>query len=128
MQPSHLKVKDTLLTGILFLFSASILLNSESANAETTSIENINIPTVMGARVFAKFDDKVPAVINYFTVKTEAAVIEFYQGHYGAPTNQERKRGRLTLNYLTEQQQVRIVISQQNKQRQVDVIISHLAN
>jgi hypothetical protein len=74
-------------------------------------------------RVFAQFDDKFPAVINYFTIATETALLNFYQENYGKPITHERKRGRLTVNYLTERQQIRVVISQQNSLRQVDIIV-----
>ena len=37
--------------------------------------------------------------------------------------SQERKRGRLTLNFSAQQQTIRVVISQQNRLRQVDVIV-----
>jgi len=75
------------------------------------------------ARVFAEFKDKMPAVVNYFTKNTEQEVIAFYQNTYGKAEQQERKRGRLTLNFNHKQNMIRVVISQQNKMRQVDVIV-----
>jgi len=84
---------------------------------------NITIPTMSDARVFAEFKDKMPAVVNYFTKYTEQQVIAFYQKTYGEAEQQERKRGRLTLNYSHEKNMIRVVISQQNKMRQVDVIV-----
>jgi hypothetical protein len=62
------------------------------------------------ARVFAKFDDKTPMVINYFTSVTEDGVIAFYHKNYGEPIQHERKRGRLTLHYQKDLQQIRLVI------------------
>jgi len=84
---------------------------------------NITIPTMSDARVFAEFKDKMPAVVNYFTKNTEQEVIAFYQNTYGKAEQQERKRGRLTLNFNHKQNMIRVVISQQNKMRQVDVIV-----
>ena len=86
-------------------------------------MDKVNIPVIEGARVFAKFDDKTPAVINYFTANSEDSVIDFYNKSYGEPEDRERKRGRLTLNYRQGKQQIRVVISPQNKMRQVDVIV-----
>ena len=101
---------------------------SFSSSAQTTStvdkmMDKVNIPVIEDARVFAKFDDKMPAVINYFTANSEDSVIDFYNKSYGEPEDRERKRGRLTLNYRQGKQQIRVVISPQNKMRQVDVIV-----
>ena len=68
----------------------------------------------------------MPAVVNYFTKKTEEEIIAFYQKEYGEPLQQERKRGRLTLNFSQETNNIRVVISQQNSVRQVDVIIENI--
>jgi hypothetical protein len=100
-----------------------LLMVSFSINAEKSMREKVDIPVIEGARIFAKFDEDTPAVINYFTSVTEDAVINFYNNSYGEPIQRERKRGRLTLNYQQELQQIRVVISQQNKLRQVDVIV-----
>jgi len=103
---------------ILFTFT---LVNVNLAAAQEKVM--ISIPTMSDARVFAEFKDKMPAVVNYFTKNTEQEVIAFYQGEYGKAEQQERKRGRLTLNFNHKQNIIRIVISQQNKMRQVDVIV-----
>lgn len=105
-----------------------LLMMSFSSSAQTTStvdkmMDKVNIPVIEDARVFAKFDDKTPAVINYFTANSEDSVIDFYNKSYGEPEDRERKRGRLTLNYRQGKQQIRVVISPQNKMRQVDVIV-----
>lgn len=83
----------------------------------------IDVPVLENAQIFAEFSDSLPAVINYFTSSTEAEVIDFYQQAFGEPYSQERKRGRLTLQYSEGEEAMRVVISQQNKKRQVDVII-----
>lgn len=105
-----------------------LLMMSFSSSAQTTStvdkmMDKVNIPVIEDARVFAKFDDKTPAVINYFTANSKDSVIDFYNKSYGEPEDRERKRGRLTLNYRQGKQQIRVVISPQNKMRQVDVIV-----
>lgn len=115
--------KSLILSPALFL-----LMMSFSSSAQTTStvdkmMDKVNIPVIEDARVFAKFDDKMPAVINYFTANSEDSVIDFYNKSYGEPEDRERKRGRLTLNYRQGKQQIRVVISPQNKMRQVDVIV-----
>ncbi len=89
--------------------------------AQTT--ENITIPIVENARVFAQFDDEYPAVVNYFTPLSEQEVISFYQEKYGEIVTQERKRGRLMLKFSNDNNNIRVVISKQNKMRQVDVLV-----
>jgi len=101
---------------------AFTLLNSSLTIAQD-KVSIITIPAVSDARIFAEFKDKMPAVVNYFTKKTEKDIIEFYQNEYGQPLHRERKRGRLTLNFSQETTDIRVVISQQNLVRQVDVII-----
>jgi len=100
-----------------------LLMVSFNAYSASNIIESVDIPVIEGARIFAQFNEKAPAVINYFTAETEETVIAFYNKSYGEPIQRERKRGRLTLNYQQELQQIRVVISQQNKLRQVDVIV-----
>ena len=84
---------------------------------------NVVIPMMTNAQVFADFTDAVPAVLNYFTRASKEEIIDFYQQHYGEDLSQEEKRGRLTLTYQQKNHSIRVVISQQNKKRQVDVIV-----
>ena len=98
-----------------FLFSLS--------SVALASSNEISIPMLDNAQVFAEFTDEMPAVLNYFTLATEEQVVNFYQQQFNEPTSKERKRGRLTLTYLKGEQAIRVVVSQQNKKRQVDVIV-----
>ena len=110
-------------SAMLFAFT---LINVNLAVAEEKDI--LTIPTMSDARVFAEFKDKIPAVVNYFSKSSEEEIIDFYQREYGQPLGQERKRGRLTLNFNQEMQSIRVVISHQNNMRQVDVIVEHSMN
>lgn len=105
-------------SAILFAYT---LLNVNLAVADEKVM--VVIPTMSDARIFAEFKDKIPAVVNYFSKSTEEEIISFYQKKYGQPLGQERKRGRLTLNFNQEMQNIRVVISHQNNMRQVDVIV-----
>lgn len=104
---------------ILLSFSTSIFALDE--NKSTTN--NVDIPMLTNAQVFANFTDELPAVLNYFTSSTKEEIIDFYQQHYGEFISQETKRERLTLTYQQEIHTMRVVISQQNNKRQVDVIV-----
>ena len=115
--------QTSFLSCTLLLLMLSFSINATNIESEKNTKEIIDIPVIEGARVFAKFDDKTPVVINYFTSVTEDGVIAFYNKNYGEPIQHERKRGRLTLHYQKDLQQIRVVISQQNKLRQVDIIV-----
>jgi len=108
-----------------YLFSTILLAFTLVTANLAVAEENVmvTIPTMSDARIFAEFKDKIPAVINYFSKSTEEEIIYFYQKEYGKPLAQERKRGRLTLNFTQEMQNIRVVISHQNNHRQVDVIV-----
>ncbi len=128
MQPLRFIAKKTILPSALLLLTISLIFNINSAHAEAidnekSALEKVDIAIINDARIFAKFDENMPAVVNYFTPLTEDAVIDFYNKSYGEPVKRERKRGRLTLNYQQTQQQIRVVISQQNNLRQVDVLV-----
>lgn len=115
--------KSSFLSRTLLLLMVSFSINAGNTDSEKSMMDKVDIPVIEGARIFAKFDENTPAVINYFTSVTEDAVINFYNKSYGEPIDRERKRGRLTLNYQQKSQQIRVVISQQNKLRQVDIIV-----
>lgn len=104
---------------ILLSFSTSIFALDESK----ATTNNVDIPMLTNAQVFANFTDELPAVLNYFTSSTKEEIIDFYQQHYGEFISQETKRERLTLTYQQEIHTMRVVISQQNNKRQVDVIV-----
>jgi hypothetical protein len=106
-------------SAILLSFSTPIYALEEN-KADTN---NVIIPMITNAQVFADFTDNLPAVLNYFTSATEEQIINFYQQHYNHALSQERKRGRLTLTYQQQKYNIRVVISPQNQKRQVDVII-----
>ena len=113
------KVKLPLgLVFILSLFTTNLVL-AESKN-------EIDISAMPDAQVFASFTDSLPAVLNYFTKAEQQTIIDFYQKNYGEIVSQETKRKRLTLIFNQNDNQIRVVISQQNKKRQVDVIVSKL--
>ena len=83
----------------------------------------VDIKVMAEARVFANFTDELPAVLNYFVKASEQDVIDFYRQAYGEPVTQERKRGRLTLQFSQAEKDIRVVISTQNNHRQVDILV-----
>jgi hypothetical protein len=120
LNPSTLNLSKKIAHSIKAVLFTFTLVNANQAFSQE---EAVNVPTLSDARIFAEFVDKMPAVVNYFTKNSEQEVIDFYQNEYGQPIRQERKRGRLTLNFNQNENSIRVVISQQNHLRQVDVII-----
>ncbi|WDE01217.1 hypothetical protein [Thalassomonas actiniarum] len=109
------------ITSLLVLCNTILCLTWPVAAIEPPNLSE-NIPLPQDARVFARFDDNLPAVVNYFTRESEQAIVSFYQQHYGEPSSRERKRGRLTMVFSHESAKLRLVISEQDKQRQVDIL------
>lgn len=111
----------------LTLFISAVILsfstNLYAVGDSDENQQNVIIPMMTNAQVFADFTDDLPAVLNYFTSASKENIISFYQQHYGEDLSQEEKRGRLTLTYQHKDHSIRVVISQQNKKRQVDVIV-----
>jgi len=100
---------------LTFLALFSLTVSAEKA---------FDIPVMDDAIIFADFNDKTPAVINYFTSTTVADITGFYKIAYGEISYQEAKRGRLTLAFHPDNLIIRVIISQQNNKRQVDVIVN----
>ncbi|NQZ81379.1 MAG: hypothetical protein HRT52_10235 [Colwellia sp.] len=109
---------------LLLLLFISIILISTAPKANAA--EKYVIAIIDDARIFAQFE--IPAVVSYFTTKTELEVISFYSNIYGKPTSNELKKERLTLYFNNNQHNVRIIISQQDKVRQVDILVTAIVN
>lgn len=89
-----------------------------------TAASSLVIPVMDESHVFARFDDALPVVVNYYTAAAEASVVAFYQSHYGEPIRQTRKRGRLSITFSHGNNLLRVVISPQDGKRQVDVMMN----
>lgn len=117
----NIKLKKTLIFSMFCSAISSTLLSTSSYAEETAKI---SIDVISDARIFAKFDTEIPAVVNYFTKKSEQNVIDFYRGKYGKPSSSKRLKGRLTQKFSHNDQYIRVVISQQDNFRQVDVMVT----
>jgi len=106
---------------IKLLLALIILINTPF---QSNAAEKLSIAVLDDARIFAQFDQEMPAVVSYFTSKTEIEVISFYSNIYGRPTSNELKKERLTLIFSNEQHNIRIIVSQQDKVRQVDILVT----
>jgi len=75
------------------------------------------------AKVFYKYQQKLPSVVNYFTKYSEQEIIDFYKDIYGEPNHSESKRGRVVYHFSLGSNGVRVIVSNQDKKRQVDVLM-----
>ncbi|XPF95624.1 hypothetical protein ACM9HF_06315 [Colwellia sp. RE-S-Sl-9] len=102
------------------LLSSTLL--STSVNAADT--EKVTIEVMNDAKIFAQFDDEVPAVINYFTKNNETSIVDFYEENYGQAISSSRKKGRLEKSFIKDNYNIKIIISEQDNFRQVDVLVT----
>ena len=107
---------------VITLFVALMCLFQLPAKAEE-SITTFEIERLDDAKVFASFNDELPAVLNYFTSSTEAEIIHFYKEKYGEIVFEELKYDRLTLTFYQEEIEIRIAVSKQNNKHQVDILV-----
>lgn len=110
--------KYLLLIGTIFF-----TVNTVTFAKDETNKNNVVIPVIEKAQIFAELTDGTPAVLNYFTESTEEQIIDFYRNNYGTALFNEKKHDQLTLVYKQASQTIRIVISQQGNKRQVDIIV-----
>jgi len=94
----------------------------------TSATEKLSIDVMSDARIFAQFDQDMPAVVSYFTESSEIDIVTFYSNIYGKPLQNETKREHLELTFANIQHNIRIIISQQDKFRQVDILVTLLKN
>ena len=111
------KIKKTL----IFSTFCTALLTSTAHSFESNGV---SIHIMSDARVFAQFDEEIPAVVNYYTKKSEQSVISFYKKNYGSPISSKRLKGRLTQKFNHGGNRIRVVISEQDNHRQVDVMVT----
>ncbi len=99
-----------------------------STHYQVSAAEELSIPVMNDARIFAQFDQELPAVVSYFTSNIEIDITGFYSNIYGKPLKNKMKRERLELTFANTQHNIRIIISQQDKLRQVDILVTRLNN
>ncbi|SNY55383.1 hypothetical protein SAMN06297280_2855 [Arsukibacterium tuosuense] len=103
------------------LLMACALFASVSLDVKADSF--YQVPLTNDAREFARLENKLPAVLSYFSRQSLAELQDFYRQQLGEPDNSAMVDGRLNLYYRVNQQQVRILISEQNDWRQVDIMV-----
>jgi hypothetical protein len=83
------------------------------------------IPLPEDAREFARRDNKLPAVLSYFSQQSETTLRDFYIQQLGQPNSTQTLYGREHLYFTLNGNQVRILISSRDNWRQVDVMVQN---
>ncbi|MGI5309412.1 hypothetical protein [Rheinheimera sp. WS51] len=81
------------------------------------------IPIANDAREFARLDNKLPAVLSYFSQQSMPELRQYYIQQLGEPYKTESIYGRENLFFQVDGQQVRILLSERDNWRQVDIMV-----
>lgn len=106
------------------MFCSALITTLITTSSYATEAKQLSIKVISDAKVFARIDDEIPAVVNYFTEKTEDSIVAFYEEQYGKEVSSDRKYSHLENSYTKDGYNIRIIISEQNNQRQVDVLVT----
>lgn len=109
---------------LLLRFGSFLCATLFCSQVYASEADKFAIEIMSDATVFAKLDDKVPAVVNYFTKNSETSIVAFYEDKYGKAVSSNRKRGRLEKAFEQNNYRINVIISEQNNQRQVDVLVT----
>lgn len=112
--------KSLLALSLTFGLITTAVIAEESTEAVSINIE---IPMVTDAQVFSKFNDKYPAMVNYFTKDSFSEISSFYSEQFGSPISEQTVYGRLELKFDHMQQTIRVIVAKQKNHREVDVIV-----
>lgn len=108
----------------LSLCAATLCLMTNIAVAEDDiAPQQIQIPVIEDAQVFAEFIDGYPAMTNYFTESSFEQVTSFYTEKYGPSIEQQTRYGRLELKFSDMGNVIRVIVAKQNNRQEVDVMI-----
>lgn len=87
------------------------------------AIDFTDWPKADDAREFARLDDKLPAILSYFSQYSQAELAELYRQAFGAPANESSRYGQLELLFIQPSERIRVVISSQQQWQQVDLMV-----
>lgn len=106
-----------------FIAIGAVLLSSALFSGASLANNFFDVPLYADAREFARLDQKMPAVLSYFSQQTPSGLRDFYISQLGEPSSEQLLYGRLSLHFNVNNQQVRIIISSQQNWQQVDIMV-----
>jgi len=84
---------------------------------------NVTVPLTEDAKVFAKYVEDYPVVVNYYSQASEQEIIDFYTEQYGPVMETINEKQRTRVIFMHEGKVATIIISAQGKAQQVDILI-----
>ncbi|MCH8536575.1 MAG: hypothetical protein LAT66_02275 [Alkalimonas sp.] len=87
------------------------------------AIDFTDWPMADDAREFARLDDKLPAILSYFSQHSQAELAQLYRQAFGSPAQEASRYGQLELLFIQPSERIRVVISSQQQWQQVDVMV-----
>lgn len=100
------------------LFASSVITSGKAISADF-----YQVPVVSDAKEFARLDNKLPAVLSYFSQQSMATIRQYYLQHLGEPIKTEALYGRENLYFQLNGHQVRVLLSERSNWRQVDIMV-----
>lgn len=98
---------------------SGILLSISAAQA--TEFYRIQLPA--DAREQARLEQKLPAVLHYYSRLSAAELASFYQQQLGQATQQKQHPQQLQLYFQRNGEQIRLVIAEQQGWRDVSLMV-----
>lgn len=80
-------------------------------------------PQAEDAREFARLDDKLPAILSYFSKHDQAELAQLYRQAFGSPAYETSRYGQLEMHFIQAPNRVRVIISSQQDWQQVDLMV-----
>lgn len=108
---------------LLAVLSLVFILLAFSAQSEANDFYQVPLPA--DAREFARLDNKMPAVLSFFSQQTESSLRDYYIQQLGQPEMAQQHYGREQLYFTVNGNRVRILISSQDDWRQVDIMVQN---
>lgn len=105
------------------LFSIMLVFGCLSTTSHANDFYQIPLPA--DAREFARLDNKMPAVLSFFSQQSESALRDYYIQQLGQPNTAQVVYGREQLYFTVNGNQVRILISSRDDWRQVDIMVQN---
>jgi len=105
--------------GLAVLVLASSLLSI----GMTQAAEFQRIPLPADAREQLRLEQKLPAVLHFYSRASQQELLSFYLQHLGQPSQQKVVAGQLQLNFLRNGEQIRVIIAERNGWRDVSLMV-----
>ena len=108
---------------LVVVLSVAFTLLAFSAKSNANDFYQIPLPA--DAQEFARLDNKMPAVLSFFSQQSESALRDYFIQQLGQPRMTQQHYGREHLYFTVSGNRVRILISSRDDWRQVDIMVQN---